>query len=128
MAIKSIDELEKILQPKIKKAVTNVVMHFSDELKKYINSEIYENNKEIISKNILSSLKSTNYSVGSLPSGASAEIFVRKDIINNLKDKNGNSIETILDDALLDRFIEYCNKNYAKVLKAEMKKQGIPIK
>lgn len=128
MAIKSIDELEKILQPKIKKAVTNVVMHFSDELKKYINSEIYENNKEIISKNIMSSLKSTNYSVRSLPSGASAEIFVRKDIINNLKDKNGNSIETILDDALLDRFIEYCNKNYAKVLKAEMKKQGIPIK
>lgn len=122
------NDLEKVLQPKIEKAVVSVAIHFSEELRKYINHEIYENNKEVLSKNILSSLKSTNYSVKSLPLGASAKIFSKKDIINNLKDQNGNSVETTLDDVSLDKFIEYCNKNYAEILKTEMKKQGIPIK
>lgn len=122
------NQLEKILQPRIEKATRNVAIHFSEELKKYINHQIYENNKEVLSQNILSSLKSVNYSVKSLSSGATAKIFARKDILNNLKDQNGNGIKTILDDALLDKFIEYCNKNYVGLMKTEMKKQGIPIK
>lgn len=128
MVIKSFDGLKRMLQPKIEKAVTNTAIHFSNELKKYINKDVYENNKDVLSQNILDSLKSADYSIKSLPSGASAKIFARKDIINNLKDKNGNNIETALDDVLLDRFTEYCNNNYAKILKMEMKKQGIPIK
>lgn len=128
MGIKSINDLEKVLQSKIEKAVTNVATHFSNELSKYINNELYENNKDVFSKNILSSLKSADFSVKSLSSGATAKIFTRKDILNNLKDQNGNSIKTTLDDALLDKFIEYCNKNYSEILKTEMKKQGIPIR
>ena len=128
MVIKGINDLEKILQLKIEIAIKNVAHYFTEELKNYINKEIYEDNKEIISQNILSSLKSADYSVESSLSGAAAKIFVRKGIINNLKDKNGNSIDTVADDDLLDKFIGYCNKNYTTILKTEMKKQGIPIK
>ena len=45
MTIRSMDDLGKILQPKIEKAIKNVAIHFSNELRGYIDKEIYENNK-----------------------------------------------------------------------------------
>ena len=124
----NLNDLSKLLQPKIEKVLENVSKQLAKEFEKYINAEIYENNKDKLSKNILSSLKSVNYMTKSTYSGAEAKIFIDKDIINNLKDKDGNIIDVAINNSELSKFTDYCNKNYGKLFKLEMKKLGIPIR
>ena len=121
-------QLEKRLQPKIEKALKNTALELTDELRKCITKDVYDRNKDIISMRMLSSIKTANCSIKSTNSGASGKISVNKDVFKNLKDENGNSIDIEIDDSLFENFKEYCNKNFEKLFKVEMKKLGIPIK
>lgn len=65
MRIKNMNDLQKILQPKIKKALENVAKELNNELKNYIGTDLYEQKKDLVTTNILSILESVNYNVKS---------------------------------------------------------------
>lgn len=123
----NINELEKMIQPLIKKAIKNVAIRLTNEFKKYIDEDIYENNKDVISKEILSSLESVNYNTRNIKSGAGATIYINEEFLCNLKDKNGNKIDIDLSD-VMQKFKTYCNDNYERLLTNELKKLGLSIR
>lgn len=120
MHIKNMDDLQRLLQPKIKKALENVAKELANELKNNICNDLYEHEKDIVTTNILSILESVNYNVKSNSSSTSATIFIESDLTKNFKRE--------ISKSTLDNFVGYCNKNYARLFKQEMKKLGIPLK
>lgn len=126
MRINNMNDLGKFLQPKIRKALENVTIQLVNELKNYISNDIYEQNKDRLSINILSALENIKYNIKSVPSGAKSQIFIENDIFSNLKDENNRDIT--LNTTTLNDFTNYCNNNYARLFKQEMKKLGVPLR
>lgn len=120
MRIKNMNDLQKFLQPKIKKALENVSKELTDGLKKYICTDLYEQKKDIVSANILSILENVNYNVKSSSSNISATIFIESNLTKNFKEEISNTV--------LDNYLDYCNKNYARLFKQEMIKLGVPLR
>lgn len=120
MHIKNMNDLQRLLQPKIRKALENVSKELTNELKNNIYNDLNEHEKDIVSTNILSILESVNCNVKSISSSTSATIFIESDLTKNLKRE--------ISKSTLDDFRDYCNKNYARLFKQEMKKLGVPLK
>lgn len=138
MAIKIISNLNYMgdyLQSASDAATEKVAMIVRDKLQEFIKEDFYNVYSPLFYSRTYSFLKSPKYN---LLGNSTAEVFVDTDVMHYLGISGENvanlasygfhgSIDIFRPGFYWSDFIEYCNKNVPRLLKEELKKQGINV-
>lgn len=138
--IKSYQQLESIVNDKIRIAVENVSRHLTEELKSYIQEDFYRRYQPKFYERTYRFLNSPKYDI---LSNTSAKIFVDTDIMHYLCGEQGITGEDIAwlaskgyhgttdifrEGYFWEDFLAYANSNVHHLLKTELRKQGLQVK
>lgn len=133
-------EVDQIFESAIEKAVSNVALIVCDELRYYILEDFYKQYAPKFYERTYSFLKSPAMS---MLSSTAAKVFVNTDVMHYLVGEYGYTGEDIVKLAaegyhgtkdifregfFWEDFVKWSQENIPKLLKDELKKQGLKIK